>query len=155
MWNLPCGVEPRTRSAPVWRAAGSVLPGSRAARLMRTKMLDRQWAIRLRPISSAAGLPGLVGKDANARRVDSMVPSARMTAQLDAIGNEWLAPFTLTWRLITLPFAVASRVTWALGTTKRRLWESGWFAASRAASIRTVILLYLSKLKSPDAGDWP
>src|SRR5262249_49502752 len=103
-------------------------------------------------MSSCAGLLPLVGNEMRARRVDSTVPMARMTAQFGDMGRDWCTPLTKTSRLETAPPLVCKRVTCALGTTKSRRWGSSWPEASRAAWISRLILLYLSKLKRPEAG---
>src|ERR1700736_5099752 len=121
---------------------------------MRTNVFDRTWEIRLRPINSLAGL-FLVGNDTNANRVDSIIPDARIIEQFGLIGRNLDALLTDTWRPVTAPPAATRRVTWALGTTKSPRWLSGRPLDSRAASARSVALLYLSKLNSPDAGACP
>ena len=63
---------------PVWSVAGNVLLTT--DRLIRTTVLLRRCAMRLRPISD-------VGKDSSASRVASMVPEATTTAQLGAMSR--------------------------------------------------------------------
>src|SRR6266516_4685338 len=132
---------------PVTAAASSCFgkPVLNADLLILTIVLLRRCAIRFRPIRA-------VGNDSSARRVDSMVPDARTTAQVGGIVINFCCPSTQTSSCVTAPFVTVSLVTCARGTRKSRRRQSGLPVSWRIASIRIGALEYLSKLNRPDAG---
>jgi hypothetical protein len=96
-----------------------------------------------------------VGKLSRARRVDSIVLEATTTAVPGVIGRNFVWPFTTASMPVTAEEDVWRRVTWQRGTRKSRRVRSGFAAASRIASVRIGALENLSKLKRPEAGEFP
>lgn len=88
---MPPAVEPRTSMAATWSFRGSVPAGPRADRLTRALMLSRVWTIRFRPMSSLLA-SDVLGMDAKARRVDSMVPRARTTTVFGPTARDFREP---------------------------------------------------------------
>jgi hypothetical protein len=63
---------------------------------------------QISPDQFLAGIPGMVGNDSSASRVDSMIPQARMTEQLGPIGMNCATPLTEACNPVTVPFATSN-----------------------------------------------
>src|SRR5262245_26036905 len=96
-----------------------------------------------------------VGNESMARRVDSIVLGAITTSVPGVIGRNFVWPFTTASMPVTAEADVWRRVTWQRGTRKSLRVRSGFPEASRIASVRMGALENLSKLKRPEAGEFP